>query len=184
MHSAVPAAQIKIATAKTARRKTSINNWSLYIHPGSYQINYLERAAAARSGVAAALAEDLVCFYTAIDQTGEPLTGAKQYVIHFSQDLTPPVGAFWSITMYDSRDRLVPNNINRHVIGDRDRLRLNPDNSLSIYVQHNWPGAEKDSNWLPAPKDRFNLALRMYWPKLDVLAEGWRPPAVTPGNWG
>ena len=184
MHSAVPAAQIRIATAKTAGRNASFNSWSLRIHPGSYQTNYLERATAARSSVAAALAEDLVCFRTVMDQTGEPLTGAKQYVIHFPPNLTPPVNAFWSITMYESQDRLVPNSIHRHVIGDRDRLRHNPDNSLSIYIQHDWPGADKDSNWLPAPRDHFNLALRMYWPKLDVLSEGWRPPAVASGNWG
>jgi len=65
------------------------------------------------------------------------------------------------------------------VIGDHDRLRLNSDNSLSISIQHEWPGTNREFNWLPAPKDSFNLVVRMYWPKPDVFSGRWRPPAVT-----
>jgi len=99
-------------------------------------------------------------------------------VINFSGDLLPPVNAFWSITLYDSRQHLVANSMLRHAIGDRDRLRVNPDNSLSIHIQHDWPGTDNDSNWLPAPKETFSLALKMYWPKPDAVAGTWRPPTV------
>src|SRR2546426_2772021 len=68
------------------------------------------------------------------------------------------------------------------VIGDHDRLRLNSDNSLSISIQHEWPGTNREFNWLPAPKDSFNLVVRMYWPKPDVFSGRWRPPAVTRMN--
>src|SRR5207249_10183834 len=102
-----------------------------------------------------------LCFHTGTDQTGESLKGSNQYVINFSQGLIPPVNAFWSITLYDSRQRLVPNSMLRNAIGDRDRLRVNPDNSVSIHIQHDWPGTAKDSNWLPAPKEAFSLALKM-----------------------
>jgi hypothetical protein len=94
----------------------------------------------------------------------------------------PPVNAFWSITLYDRSQRLVANDIQRYAIGDRDRLRLNSDNSLSICIQHEWPGETSDANWLPAPKDAFNLAFRLYWPKPEVLSGLWRPPVVMRTN--
>ena len=182
MQLAVAAAQVRIANAQKESHGKTVNNWSLHTHPPGARTTYLERAAAARSGVAAALAEDILCFHTNVDQTGEPLKGGNRYAINFRSDLTPPVNAFWSITLYDSRQQLVPNSILRNSIGDRDRLRLNADNSLSIHIQHDWPGEAKDSNWLPSPKDGFNLVLRMYWPKRDAIVGIWRPPAVTRAN--
>jgi hypothetical protein len=183
MHGAVAAAQIRIANAeKSAGSGKIVNSWSLHVHPGHYQKNYLDRAVAARSGVLAAMAEDVLCFRTAVDHTGEPLKGTNRYVINFCRNLIPPVNAFWSITLYDSRHHLVVNSILRNAIGNRDRLRLNPDSSLSIHIQHEWPGTTKDCNWLPAPKDAFSLALSMYWPKPDALTGSWRPPAVMRAN--
>jgi hypothetical protein len=183
MHAAVPAAHSRIiSAAKEAGRRKTINNWSHDTHPGFYDANYLDRAVAAYSAISGVLVEDLVCFQTAVDQTREPLKGTNRYVINFSGQLLPPVNAFWSITLYDSRQRLVPNDIHRYVIGDLDRLKLNSDQSLSLYIQHDWPGTGRDSNWLPAPKDAFNLAFRMYWPKPDVCTGTWRPPAVMRTN--
>ena len=179
MEAAVSAAQLRIAEAeKNPPHYKKVNGWSLHIHPGRYQKNYLGRAADARSGIVAAVADDVLCFHTGTDQTGEPLKGSNRYVINFSGDLLPPVNAFWSITLYDSRQHLVANSMLRHAIGDRDRLRVNPDNSLSIHIQHDWPGTDNDSNWLPAPKETFSLALKMYWPKPDAVAGTWRPPTV------
>jgi hypothetical protein len=183
MYRAVPAARLRIAKAErdTGRRITT-NNWWLHVHPGSYGTNYLDRAVAAHSGLPGALAEDLVCLHTSVDHTGDLLKGRNRYVIKFRGDLLPPVNAFWSITPYNSRQHLVENENHRYVIGCRNRLRLNPDGSLSIHIQHDWPGETMDSNWLPAPKDAFNLAFRMYWPKPDVFTEIWRPPAVMRTN--
>jgi hypothetical protein len=73
---------------------------------------------------------------------------------------------------------MVANPINRNAIGDRSELKENPDGSLDIYIQHDSPGQDKDSNWLPAPPDAFNLLLRIYWPKADVIEGRWGPPAV------
>lgn len=184
MDVAVAAAHSRIIEAEksTELAKAVNNNWSLQTHPGHYHKNYLSRAAGARASVFPALAEDLTSFHTAIDHTGEPLRGGNRYVINLAGNLMPPVNAFWSITLYDRSQRLVANDIQRYVIGDRDRLRLNSDNSLSICIQHEWPGETRDANWLPAPKDAFNLAFRLYWPKPEVLSGLWRPPAVTRTN--
>jgi hypothetical protein len=179
MHRAITAAQKRIAAAgKMSGRGKTVNNWSLHVHPAGAEGSYLDRAASARTGVFAARAEDILCFHTSVDQLGEPLKGINRYVIHFGRDLLPPVHAFWSVTLYDSHQQLIVNNILRNAIGDRDRLRLNPDNSLAIHIQHDWPGAAEDSNWLPSPKDIFTLALRLYLPKRGAIGGSWRPPAV------
>jgi hypothetical protein len=59
-------------------------------------------------------------------------------------------------------------------------LKKNPDGSLTIYVEKDSPGVEKESNWLPAPGGTFYLVLRLYWPKEGALDGEWSPPAVTP----
>jgi hypothetical protein len=72
----------------------------------------------------------------------------------------------------------VANPIDRHAIGDRDKLNFNPDGSLDIYLQRDNPGKDKESNWLPAPKESFNVILRIYWPKQDLLERRWTPPGI------
>jgi hypothetical protein len=177
MHAAVAEAKQTIARAAEVP-VMKVNNWSLPVHPRRFETDYLSRAVAARNAFWNSLAEDIVVYQTELDKAGDSLKGTHQYVIHFDQEHVPPVNAFWSITVYDSRRLLPANAIHRHVLGDRDRLRLNPDNSLSIYIQHEWPGTGKDSNWLPAPKAGFDLILQLYWPKSEVLNGIWRPPAV------
>jgi hypothetical protein len=91
----------------------------------------------------------------------------------------PPVNAFWSLTMYDKDAFLVPNSINLYALGDRSNLKFDSDGSLTLYIQSGSPGKDKESNWLPAPKDEdFKLALRLYAPKKEVADGTWKPPAV------
>jgi len=177
MHAAVPAAQRSIAEAASVAAR-HVNNWFLRAHPGRFETNYLARAVEARDGLGDTLAEDVASFQTRLDSSGEALRGTHQYEIQFEQGHVPPVHAFWSITVYDSKRCLSDNVIHRHVIGDRDKLRLNSDNSLSICLQHEWPGSARDSNWLPVPRDAFDLILQLHWPKPEVLNGIWRPPAV------
>ena len=67
-------------------------------------------------------------------------------------------------------------------IGDRDQLKFNADGSLDLYIQNENPGPDKESNWLPAPKDEFNLAMRLYSPKREALDGPWTPPPVKRAN--
>ena len=119
-------------------------------------------------------------FHTNVDHKAQALSGAHKYVIDFPRDAVPPVNAFWSITLYDANHHLARNDIHRYLIGDRSRLRVNPDNSISLCVQHEWPGESRDSNWLPTPKDAFSLALRLYWPKPEALKGHWQKPLLQP----
>ena len=100
-------------------------------------------------------------------------------MLHFDKGKLPPADAFWSITMYDDQGFQVPNPIDRFAIGDRDKLALNPDGSLDLYVQTGSPGKDRESNWLPAPKDApFALTMRIYAPRAEALDGTWAPPPV------
>ena len=145
---------------------------------GRYGTDYLFRSVIALVGLGSNLPEDAIYPLTRVDAEGKALTGANRYVIRFAKGQLPPVGAFWSVTMYNSKQAFVDNPINRYAIGDRDKLKFDDDGSLTLYVQQESPGKDKESNWLPAPKDEFNLVMRLYWPKKEILDGTWKPPAV------
>ncbi|HTP48104.1 MAG TPA: DUF1254 domain-containing protein [Casimicrobiaceae bacterium] len=151
-----------------------IVNWDL----GRYGTNYGLRAITAYVGLGANAPEDAIYPYTHLDGGGRRLNGANRYVLHFDKGKTPPAEAFWSLTMYNDKHFFVANPIDRYAIGDRDKLHYNANGSLDLYIQNENPGKDKESNWLPAPKGDFNLILRVYWPKQEMLERRWEPPAV------
>ena len=122
--------------------------------------------------------EDAIYPTTGIDSSGKPLDGANRYILHFAKEQIPPIKGFWSMTMYDDQYFFVANPLNRFTLSPRDPLNFNSDGSLDLYIQNESPGKEKESNWLPAPKGKFNLMLRLYWPKASVLDGTWQPPGV------
>lgn len=156
----------------------SVNGWEFLESAGHYGTDYLWRAVVAFVGLGANLPEDAIYPHAMTDSDGQPLTGANKYEIHFAKGQLPPVGAFWSITMYNSRQFFVKNPINRFAIGDRDKLAFDEDGSLTLFIQHESPGPTRESNWLPAPEDTFRLFMRLYWPKSQILEGDWKPPAV------
>ena len=89
---------------------------------------------------------------TFIDSTGKLLTGVSNYTLHFEPGQTPPVDAFWSLTIYNNKSLFVANPIDRYLVGQyTEGLKNNTDGSLDIYIQNANPGADRESNWLPAP---------------------------------
>ena len=156
-----------------------VNGWQMNTDTmGVYGTNYLKRAIVALVGLGANLPEDAVYPMNIGDMDGRPLAGANQYVLHFGKNEIPPVNAFWSVTLYDRKGFPTANDLKRNAIGDRDVLKFNEDGSLDLYIQHASPGAEKESNWLPAPAGDFTLTMRLYSPKAEVLDGRWAPPAV------
>jgi hypothetical protein len=156
----------------------AINGWEFMNNVGRYGTDYLWRAVVGLVGLGANLPEDAVYPRSTKDSNGQPFSGANRYEIQFAKGQLPPVGAFWSITMYNSNQFFAKNPIGRYAIGDRDKLKFNNDGSLTLYLQNESPGKDKESNWLPAPKDSFNLLMRLYWPKKEILDGIWSPPAV------
>ncbi len=159
-----------------------INGWSFKTSGmGYYGIHYLQRAVISVKGLGANLAEDAVYPSTFVDLSGNIYDGSKNnYKIHY--DSLPPVQGFWSLTVYNNKNNLAKNNIDRYAVGhsDRDSLIPNPDGSFDIYIQNQPPPSNVSrNNWLPAPAEQFNLMMRLYWPDSTVLDSTWTPPAVT-----
>ncbi|MFC1834472.1 DUF1254 domain-containing protein [Thermodesulfobacteriota bacterium] len=157
----------------------TVNGWQISRDLGRYGTKYLYRATWTFFGVGGNLVEDALYPFSVVDSDGKKLDGMNQYVLRFAKDQVPPVDAFWSLTLYDKDTYLVDNPLNRYALGDRSNMKPNPDGSLTIYIQSESPGADKEANWLPAPKSGpFQLALRMYVPKKQVIDGTWKPPAV------
>jgi hypothetical protein len=162
----------KIIDAKVQNLGMKINGWLVNLDAGNYGTDYLLRAAVAKFGLGANSPEEAVYPTIFTDNQGQKLTGTNNYLIHFDKGQTPPVNAFWSITLYNNKSYLAENPINRYSISQyTEGLKYNPDGSLDIYIQHASPGADKESNWLPSPSGEFNLVLREYNPQ-DAILKG------------
>ncbi|MDQ1486434.1 MAG: hypothetical protein QOJ62_2127 [Actinomycetota bacterium] len=141
--------------------------------------NYLYRMAGAVLGIYGNTAAEAVYPSTAFDSTGQPLTGADRYTYHFASGQLPPVNAFWSLTMYElPQSLLVENPMNRYLINSpmESSLIKDPDGGITLYLQKDSPGLDRDANWLPAPPGPFQVVLRLYWPKPDALNGTWKAP--------
>jgi hypothetical protein len=145
---------------------------------GRYGTNYMARAVTARVAIGANPPEDAVYMSCSADSSGQELNGSSSYRMHFDESNFPPVEAFWSVTAYNKDGYFIANPVNRYAIGDRDRLKFNPDGSVDVYVQSQNPGADREPNWLPSGEGTFNLTIRLYWPKQAVLDGSWQPPAL------
>jgi hypothetical protein len=156
------------------------NGWEMSTDTmGVYGDYYLKRAIVAMVGLGANQPEDAIYPLNVSDAAGKPVMAENNYILHFAKDELPPIGAFWSLTMYDAEGFQIPNPINRFAIGDRDALKFNVDGSLDLYIQNQSPGRDKESNWLPAPKSgELGLTMRLYAPKPQALDGSWNPPAV------
>jgi hypothetical protein len=170
---------LKAMRAKIPTVARVVNGWQMNTDTmGVYGSYYLKRAIVALVGLGANLPEDAVYPLNLGDAAGHSLTGSNQYVLHFAKNEILPVAAFWSVTLYDKDGFPTANDLKRNAIGDRDALKFNADGSLDLYVQHVSPGSAKESNWLPAPTGDFNLTMRLYAPKGQVLDGYWAPPAI------
>ena len=116
-----------------------------------------------------------------VDSAGKPLSGTDRYTLRFAPGQYPPVHAFWSLTMYDlPQSLLVANPINRYLINSPmlPQMKKDADGGLTIYIQHESPGKDKEANWLPAPKGPFATYMRLYWPKHAALDGSWTQPKL------
>ncbi len=176
---AAPAAAQSLMEWKVPTLARVVDYWSLNTDTmGVYGNYYLKRAIVAQLGLGANLPEDAIYPLNLADETGKPLDGASKYMIHFEKSATPPVNAFWSLTLYDSDGFQVANSLNRFAVSSWMPFKYNPDGSLDLYFQNESPGADKEANWLPAPKGSFNLTMRLYSPKSDALTGKWNPPPL------
>jgi hypothetical protein len=152
------------------------NGWVFTTKAGRYGVNYLQRALVTAIGLGANRPEDAIYPTSEGPSIFGSYTGEKKYVMHFPKGHLPPAQGFWSLTMYNAQYFFVENPLNRYSISARQDLKPNADGSVDLYIQNESPGADKESNWLPAPKDKFILMMRLYWPKGT-------PPSILDGSW-
>ena len=172
---------------------TDANGWQLGSLPGDrdhYNGDWVMRAATAKAGIYGNNAAEAVYPLGRLDVNGNTIDTSKHnYTLTFAAGQMPPVNAFWSVTMYYGKSQLmVENPINRYLVNTAmaSQMKKNADGSLTIYIQKDSPGKDKEANWLPAPNDTAYLVMRLYWPKpateaLSVLPVGkgtWTPPGV------
>lgn len=116
-----------------------------------------------------------------VDAGKQKLDGANRYLLRFPPGQLPPVNAFWSLTMYELPAILLyANKLNRYLINSPmlPGLKRDADGGITLYVQNESPGADKEANWLPAPKGPFFAVMRLYWPKTDALNGKWKAPLL------
>lgn len=152
------------------------NGWLFTTKTGLYGTEYLQRALITAIGLGANRPQDAVYPTSNAAADGKPYLGSESYVLHIKKGQFPPVDGFWSLTMYDADYFFVDNPLHRYTLSARNAFTRNADGSVNLYLQHAHPGADKESNWLPAPEGRFILMLRLYWPKET-------PPSILDGSW-
>jgi hypothetical protein len=147
--------------------------------------NYLYRMAGAKLGIGGNSKDEAIYEMYLVDAAGNKLSGANKYTVRFAPGQLPPVNAFWSLTMYKMpQSLLVANPINRYLINSPmlPQLVKDPDGGITLYIQNESPGKDKEPNWLPAPPGPFVSAMRLYWPKEEVLDGKWKAPPMTKVN--
>jgi hypothetical protein len=153
------------------------HGWLYTTQAGQYGTSYRQRALITAIGLGANRPQDAVYPVSEGPDLLQKYSGADKYVMHFEKDQLPPAQGFWSLTMYGADYFFVDNPLNRYTLSKRNALQANADGSIDLYIQHDSPGSDKESNWLPGPADGpFILMMRLYWPS-EVA------PSLLDGSW-
>lgn len=113
------------------------------------------------------------------DSTGAWLDGGRSYRLRVPPD--PPVGLFWSVTVYDVDTRALI--LNPQQIADRSSrmpLNTNADGSVDIYCGPT-PPPGNEQNWIPTVAGRNWFAyFRLYEPQQAYFDRSWPLPDFEP----
>lgn len=155
------------------------NNWNRSTNNARWGVDYFDRTGTSKSNMFDNKPNETQYFYTDFDNQGAQLQGKDSYSVTFQKDQTPPVNGFWSLTLYNDKHLFHPNELKRYSLGTKNKtLKFNADGSLTLYAGSKSPGANKESNWLPAPDGTFSLYIRAYWGKESILDGSWQPPQI------
>jgi hypothetical protein len=163
-------------------RAASKSSADLFGSRADLKNNFLDRAVGAQAGIYGNSKDEAFYLGYDADSAGAHLdAAASRYTLHFGPNDLPPAKAFWSLTMYDlPAQLLVANPINRYLINSPmlPALKRDGDGGITLYLQKDSPGADKESNWLPAPDGPLFAVLRIYLPEPQVLSGAWKQPPI------
>jgi hypothetical protein len=155
------------------------NGWTTLKNGAEWGADYYTRTAVAKSNIYVNVPPEAVYFYNDNDSGGTQMNGQNLYAVTFAKGQLPPVKGFWSLTLYNDRHLFNANPLQRFSLGTKNKsLKYNPDGSLTLYAGAASPGADKESNWLPAPNGTFSLFMRGYWADKAMLDGSWTPPTI------
>ena len=155
------------------------NGWNRSTNNARWGVDYFNRAGTAKSNMFDNAPNETQYFYTDYDSSGGRLEGARNYEVTFTAGQEPPVNGFWSLTLYNEHHFFHPNRLKRYSLGTKNKsLKRNRDGSLTLYCGAKSPGADRESNWLPAPEGHFSLYIRAYWGQQGILDGSWQPPPI------
>jgi hypothetical protein len=169
------------AALKKRAEAGEIDSGDLFGTREHLQNNYLYRMAGAVFGIWGHSEAEAIYPSYYVDADGEPLDGAHRYTLRFAPGELPPVHSFWSLTMYELPESLmVENPINRYLLNSPmlDDFVRDAEGGITLYLQHDSPGADLEPNWLPAPEGPFSAIMRLYWPKAEALDGSWKLPPL------
>ncbi len=155
------------------------NGWNRSLNNARWGVDYFDRTGTAKSNMFDNKPTETQYFYTDFDSSGAALDGSKSYAITFPAGQEPPVSGFWSMTLYNEHHFFHPNDLGRYSLGTKNKnLVDNADGSLTLYAGAKSPGADKETNWVPAPDGPFSLYIRAYWGQEPIIDGSWQPPNI------
>jgi hypothetical protein len=155
------------------------NGWNRSVNNAQWGIDYFNRTGTSKSNMFDNRPTETQYFYTDYDGAGGELTGSNSYQVTFAKGQEPPINGFWSLTLYNDKHLFQVNDLKRYSLGTKNKnLKRNADGSLTLYASAKSPGADKETNWLPAPDGKFSLYIRAYWGKEAILDGSWQPPKI------
>ncbi|MCU0070473.1 DUF1254 domain-containing protein [Pseudomonas koreensis] len=155
------------------------NGWNRSTNNAQFGVDYFNRTGTAKSNMFDNRPTETQYFYTDFDNQGAQLNGNHSYEVTFAAGQEPPVNGFWSLTLYNEKHLFSANKLNRYSLGTKNKdLKRNADGSLTLYVGPVSPGKDKETNWLPSPKESISLYIRAYWGKEAILDGSWQPPVI------
>jgi hypothetical protein len=162
-----------VARAET----TTVNGWSAIRRAGRPGNGLLVRAALQKALPVVNVFEEAAYWTASADEAGRPLSGERDYRLHFPAGQLPPAGAFWSLTATDSVGYQLSTPAGRSSVNDHSDLVTNADGSVDILLQRRAPSGAAQ-NWVTTPAGRFKLMLRAYLPGPAIVDGEYRVPPV------
>jgi hypothetical protein len=142
------------ATRGTDLGTLTIGAWTARPRTGTSEIDPYARASIARSGELPVGTGDGVAFTATADDKKTLLDGRCDIVV---SGVTPPA-RFWTLTLYDTKGRLVANALQRYGFTSQEIVR-GVDGAFEIRIA----SRSRAGNWLPTGAiERYVLMLRLY----------------------